>query len=56
MLGEVNIKVHRNYIGEFATSMEMAGMSVTLMKLDNELKRLLDAPAYSPFFSQPDFR
>jgi len=56
MLEEKNIKVHRNYIGEFATSMEMAGMSVTVMKLDEELKRLVDAPAYSPFFSQPDFR
>ncbi len=49
------IKVYRNYIGEFATSMEMAGMSVTVMKLDDELKQLLDEPAYTPFFAQPDF-
>lgn len=46
------IKVYRPYIGEFATSMEMAGMSITLMKLDEELKKLLDAPAYTPFFEQ----
>jgi len=46
------IKVYRPYIGEFATSMEMAGMSVTLMKLDEELKRLLDKPANTPFFVQ----
>lgn len=59
-MGEImkdnGIKVHRNYVGEYATSMEMAGMSVTIMKLDDELKRLLDAPAYSPFYAQPDFK
>lgn len=56
ILLEKGIKVYRNYVGEFATSMEMAGMSITLVKLDEELKRLLDAPAYSPFYAQPDFR
>ena len=56
ILLENGIKVYRNYVGEFATSMEMAGMSITLVKLDEELKRLLDAPAYSPFYAQPDFR
>lgn len=56
ILAEREIKSYRNYVGEFATSMEMAGMSVTVLKLDAELKELLDAPAYSPFFSQPDFR
>jgi len=43
------IKIHRPYIGEYATSMEMAGASVTLCKLDAELKTLLDAPASTPF-------
>ena len=46
------IKIHRPYVGEYATSMEMAGFSLTLLKLDSELKRLLDAPAHSPFFVQ----
>lgn len=46
------IKIHRPYIGEFATSMEMAGCSVSLLKLDAELKPLLDAPARTPFFCQ----
>jgi dihydroxyacetone kinase len=32
--------------------MEMAGASVSLCKLDDELARLLDAPAYSPFLLQ----
>ncbi|WP_067672886.1 dihydroxyacetone kinase subunit DhaK [Nocardia miyunensis] len=43
---------HRNYIGEFATSLEMAGASITVIALDDELAELLDAPASSPFFTQ----
>jgi dihydroxyacetone kinase DhaK subunit len=46
------IKIHRPYVGEYATSMEMAGCSVSLLKLDDELKALLDAPAETPFFQQ----
>ncbi|MGE5618280.1 MAG: dihydroxyacetone kinase subunit DhaK, partial [Sphingomonadaceae bacterium] len=42
----------RPYVGEYATSMEMAGASLTLMRLNDELKRLLDAPAQTPFFVQ----
>lgn len=50
-----NITIYRPYIGRFATSMEMAGASITVMKLDDELKRLLDAPASSPFFEHAQF-
>lgn len=39
------------HIGEFATSMEMAGCSVTLFRLDAELKALLRAPASTPFYT-----
>lgn len=46
------VKVHRPYVGEYATSMEMAGCSVSLLKLDGELKPLLDAPALTPFVRQ----
>jgi dihydroxyacetone kinase-like protein len=46
------IAVHRPYLGEYATSMEMAGASVTLLKLDAELTALLDAPAATPFVVQ----
>jgi dihydroxyacetone kinase-like protein len=53
LLAERSISVHRAYVGEFATSMEMAGASLTIMRLDDELTRLLDAPARSPFFYQP---
>lgn len=52
ILKNKGIKIYRPYIGEFSTSLEMAGMSVTLLKLDDELKELLDQPAYSPFFQQ----
>jgi dihydroxyacetone kinase len=46
------VKIHRPYIGEYATSMEMAGASVSLCKLDGELQALLDAPAWTPFVQQ----
>jgi len=48
-----HIAIHRAYVGEFATSMEMAGASLTLFRLDDEMAKLLDAPARTPFFSQP---
>ncbi len=47
-----DVAIHRAYVGEYATSMEMAGASLTLFKLDNELATLLDHPARSPFFVQ----
>ena len=39
------------HIGEYATSMEMAGLSVTIMALDEELEALMRAPAASPFYT-----
>jgi D-erythrulose 4-kinase len=39
-----------NFIGEYATSLEMAGASVSIMRLDSELEALLNAPAQSPFY------
>ena len=46
------IRVHRVWVGEYATSLEMAGASLTLIRLDDELRGLLDAPAATPFFVQ----
>lgn len=52
-LSDLGVQVHHDpYVGEYATSMEMAGASLTIMKMNDELKRLLDAPAASPFFAQ----
>ena len=39
------------HIGEFATSMEMAGLSVSIMKLDEQLKELMADPANTPFYT-----
>jgi dihydroxyacetone kinase-like protein len=38
------LKVVRNLVGPYITSLEMAGLSITLLKLDEDLKRLWDAP------------
>ena len=52
VLDGAGITTHRSYVGEYATSLEMAGASVTLLKLDEELAKMVDAPAASPFFVQ----
>ncbi len=52
MLQEKGIKVFKAYVGEYATSMDMAGMSISLLKLDDELKKYLAAPCRTPFVSQ----
>jgi dihydroxyacetone kinase-like protein len=44
-LAERGITVHRSYVGEYCTSLDMAGASVTLVRLDDELKELFAAPA-----------
>lgn len=46
-----NVKVKHVWIGEFATAMEMAGASISVLKLDAELDRLMAAPAHTPFFT-----
>lgn len=50
LLGKAGVDIHRKYVGEFATSLEMAGASISVMRLDPKLKDLIDAPASSPFF------
>jgi dihydroxyacetone kinase len=45
--------VHRVWIGEYATSLEMAGASITVLALDDELTALIDAPVATPFVVQP---
>lgn len=52
ILKEKDIKVYKTYVGEFMTSLEMSGFSITLLKLDEELKALLDAKADTPAFKQ----
>jgi dihydroxyacetone kinase-like protein len=48
VLAGKGIKVYKTFVGNYMTSLEMAGFSVSLLRLDDELKALLDAPADTP--------
>jgi phosphoenolpyruvate---glycerone phosphotransferase subunit DhaK len=52
LLKERDITVFHAYVGEFATAMEMAGASISLLHLDDELKRMVARAASTPFFEQ----
>ncbi len=47
VLAEKKITVHRPYVGNYFTSLEMMGITLTVMKVDEELKELIDLDAYS---------
>jgi dihydroxyacetone kinase-like protein len=48
LLTERGIRVERRLVGPFITSLEMQGMSITLLKLDDEMVELWDAPVHTP--------
>jgi dihydroxyacetone kinase-like protein len=50
ILDAKGIRIGLSYVGEFFTGLEMAGFSVTLTKLDEEIKELLSAPADTPYY------
>lgn len=50
LLDRPGLAVGRRYVGHLATSMEMAGCSISLLYLDPELEQLLDAPTSCPFW------
>lgn len=50
MLTQKGVRVYKTFVGEFMTSLEMAGFSITVLNLDNELKELLDEKADTPAF------
>lgn len=52
VLSEKNIKIAKTYVGNYMTSLDMEGFSITLLKVDDELKTLLNAPADTPAFVQ----
>ncbi|WP_196592976.1 dihydroxyacetone kinase subunit DhaK [Pectinatus sottacetonis] len=52
MLGERGIRIVKTFVGNYMTSLEMAGCSISLLKLDKELKELLLAPADTPALVQ----
>ena len=47
-LKEKGIAVYKTLVGNYTTALDMTGCSITLMKLDEELKELLDAPCDTP--------
>ena len=47
ILEEKGIRVHRSYVGNYFTSLDMMGATLTVMKLDEQLKELLDAGCYT---------
>jgi dihydroxyacetone kinase-like protein len=53
-LEERGISVHRSFVGNYYTALEMAGFSIALMGLDEEMKGLIDAPAMSAHFHAED--
>ena len=52
ILGEGGIEVAKTYVGNYMTSLEMPGFSISILKLDDELKRLLEVKADTPAFKQ----
>jgi dihydroxyacetone kinase-like protein len=48
MCRDRGVTIERNLIGSYITSLEMAGCSITLLKLDDEMTRFWDAPVHTP--------
>jgi dihydroxyacetone kinase len=55
VLAARGVTIARRYVGEYVTSLEMAGASLSIMHLDAELEELINEPASSPFFRQGSF-
>ena len=47
ILREKGIKIYKSYVGNYFTSLDMMGATLTIMKLDEELKELIDMPVYT---------
>lgn len=52
VLKEKGINIYRSYVGDYITSLEMGGCSITLTKLDDEMKKMVDHPVNTPMFVQ----
>jgi dihydroxyacetone kinase-like protein len=50
LLSKARVEIARHYVGHFATSMEMAGCSISIVDLDNEIEGLLAKPTSCPFW------
>lgn len=47
-----DIKIYKPFVGRYATSLEMAGFSITLFKLNKKFKKYLDHPVWTPFVKE----
>jgi dihydroxyacetone kinase/dihydroxyacetone kinase-like protein len=52
VLDGMGVEIAKSYVGEYATSLEMAGASISLLALNDDRLALLEAPASSPFFRE----
>lgn len=52
ILAEKGVKVYKTLVGNYMTSIEMAGFSISLLRLDDEMKELLDAEADTPAYKE----
>jgi dihydroxyacetone kinase len=52
VLKDKGIVIHHNDVNSYCTSQEMGGVSISLLLLDDELKKYYDQPAYSPYFTK----
>ncbi len=52
VLSGLGVEIAKTYVGEYATSLEMAGASISLLALNEDRLALLKAPASSPFFQE----
>jgi dihydroxyacetone kinase-like protein len=50
LLAKARLEIARHYVGHYATSMEMAGCSISILDLDNEIESLLSKPTTCPFW------
>lgn len=47
LISQKGIRIHKAYVGNYFTSLDMMGATLTVMKLDEELKELLDFDCYT---------
>lgn len=53
ILADRKIKIYRTFVGEYATSMEMAGASISICRIaDEEMREWIDMPVHTPFYTQ----
>ena len=50
LLAKAGVEIGLRYVGHYATSMEMAGCSLSILELDAEIERLLTQPTECPFW------